>query len=138
MLAPPEQSGGGGAQFCGGYVAVPLRNFGSAGWLRQLRVTSDNGAISAEMVPPVGAAESKVSLAPGVLRLLRLRLRLARGKPPGCPLSFKLRLSAASEGGERVSLSVHLRSECRTPEQSVVRVRVRVRVRSARSHTRKV
>ena len=128
VLAPPEQGGGGGgAQFCGGYVALPLRNSGSAGWLRHLRVTSDDGAVTAELQPTVGEAASGVSLAPGALRLLRLRLQLAsngngngKGKPPGCPFAFKLRLSAEGEGGQQLLLSVRLRAECRTPEQSVV------------------
>ena len=53
VLAPTATDGGGGggvggglgagAQLCGGYVALPLRNSGSAGWLRDLRVTSDDG-----------------------------------------------------------------------------------------------
>ena len=64
-----------------------------------------------------------------MLRLLRLHLRVLRApspdgdkgkKPPGCPLPIKLRLSAVAEGGEQLSLTVRLRAECRTREQSVV------------------
>ena len=76
----------------------------------------------------MGEAAS-VRVAPGVLRLLRLRLTVLRApsrdgdkgkKPPGCPLPIKLRLSAVAEGGELLSLTVRLRAECRTREQSVV------------------
>ena len=132
VLAPSQQAYGTGgyiAQLCGGYIALPLRSSGSVGWLRRLRVTSDDSAVTVELLPTVGEAPSGVSIAPGALRLLRLRLQLAsngstkgtpKGKPPGCPFAFKLRLSAEGEAEQQLSLSVRLRAECRAPEQSVV------------------
>lgn len=121
-------------RICGGYVALPVRNSGANGWLRN--VTAHGRDVESEprsRAAPFDVAPGQVRLLPVKLRLSReltcpfsttveVRLALERGAEPGGGSSSRSssesgRLGAMAPATAKVRVA---NVQCRTPSQSIV------------------
>ena len=113
-------------RLCGGYVGVPVKNSGKAGWMRGVSVRSRDPHVTARLV------HDNVDIAPAALRLLPVEVSLNLSQGNGsvaCPFGTTLELRAtpddSSQGGggdDGVSvLTVRVGSmQCRSPSQSII------------------
>ena len=123
-------------RICGGFVALPVRNSGASGWLRN--VTAHGRDVDSDWEPSRAAP---FDVAPGQVRLLPVRLRLSSSRELTCPFSTTVEVRfALDRGAERGGNSSSSSSEsarlgatalasanvrvvnvqCRTPNQSIV------------------
>ena len=128
------------ARLCGGLIGLPVKNSGSAGWLRGVSVQSRDAHVTAELV------QKDVDLAPGALRLLPIQITLtaAANANVGCPFGTTLELRATADrdvkeggggnqlpsdgnqsggagAGAGVTLTVRVGGmQCRKPDQSII------------------